>query len=333
MHQKSGSRSLNKMPETSSSFSPRKNKGLHDRAESTYVPIHQPIFAPPASTPAPPVAPFALSHQELPIFTNTTTTADLFSPISSSSNIRDDYSKEKRPTPPLLSPPLRSSPSFPALRRRLTPQSSLTRAIVIVCLVVFYLLLHHRSALETSGAHPIPSLIARAEKAAQDATSRRPTTLQAAYEQYVIRHGGRRPPKGWDSWWNLSGQVEACEGEFKELYESLKPWWGVKPSEIRERIEALAKSGARGLGMVSVKGGAVVSWDEMVREGLPAGSKEAELDGTRVALEQMLKELKERFRVSLPDGELSRAGDAKRRADLFCLYQSISSSIRSKNRV
>ncbi|ORY83578.1 hypothetical protein BCR35DRAFT_290594 [Leucosporidium creatinivorum] len=304
------------MPETGSTFSPRKNEGKHERAESTYVPLHQPIFVAPPTSTSPPVAPFALSkkaHQELPLFTSTTATDDLFSPLSSTSNsssssyTRDD-SKEKRATPPLLSPPLRRTGSgssfFPALRRHLTPQTNLSRALILVGLTLLYFLLHHRSTVEASGPHPIPSLIARAEKAVTDAKTRRPTTLRDAYEQYILLHDGRRPPKGWDQWWFITEELEACEGEFEELYESLRPWWGVRPSEIRERIEEVARSGAKGLGRVRVKGGTVVDWAEMVKEGLPVGDGEVQLDGTRVAVEQMLKELKERFRVLLPDVDL-----------------------------
>ncbi|ORY83574.1 hypothetical protein BCR35DRAFT_303455 [Leucosporidium creatinivorum] len=249
------------MPETGSTFSPRKNKGKHERAESTYVPLHQPIFVAPPTSTSPPVAPFALSkkaHQELP-----------FSPLIKLHPGR--FQGEARDAS-LLSPPLRRTGSgssfFPALRRHLTPQTNLSRALILVGLTLLYFLLHHRSTVEASGPHPIPSLIARAEKAVTDAKTRRPTTLRDAYEQYILLHDG-------------DAHRRAGIREFEELYESLRPWWGVRPSEIRERIEEVARSGAKGLGR----------W-------------EVQLDGTRVAVEQMLKELKERFRVLLPDVDL-----------------------------
>lgn len=75
---------------------------------------------------------------------------------------------------------------------------------------------------------------------------------------------------------------------FGEMYRSLEPWWAMEGAEIRARGEEVGRCG---LGRVTIREGKVVRGEE--------GSD------ARRALEEMLREVGERWGARLPDGEFA----------------------------
>ncbi|GAA5906454.1 hypothetical protein JCM8208_004665 [Rhodotorula glutinis] len=156
--------------------------------------------------------------------------------------------------------------------------------------------------------HPIPHLIAAAERTHAERLAAAPRTLADAASRYSAHpsSAGRRPPKGYDAWFNFASQRSACRIDgFDELRRSLGVWWGVEGREIRARMDRMGDAGdaASALGRVRVRGGRVVGWDEMRREGLGVGARDMEGKDARRALEDMLQALMDEG-VRLPDVDL-----------------------------
>lgn len=214
-------------------------------------------------------------------------------------------------------------------------RTSWMNRLVAVALVLFFLKVVPLPHIFSTPAlpHPIPGLIAGAEAEHARRIASEPQTLEAAYERYVARHG-RRPPKGYDGWYNFAVRRGACRIDgFDEMYRSLAVWWGLEGSEIRDRMDRLGKAGHGGLGRVRLRNGRLVRWREMVEQGVGIGAANLEDSQARTAWENMLDELIKEG-VRLPDGA-SRAR-ALRALVVFdpprlCL-QPTSSSISSTSR-
>lgn len=166
--------------------------------------------------------------------------------------------------------------------------------------------------------HPLPSLLSRATRLAHSRAAAEPRTLSDAYHRYRTRHG-RPPPQGYDAWFNYAKKHRACRIDgFEEMYRSLEVWWGVKPEEIRERIEAMGVPEAGSIGRVRVREGRVVKWGEMLEEGVPVGDVHMEEQYARTAWEEMLETLLDQGE-RLPDGASPVFPRFETEADLnFC---------------
>ncbi|GAA6014398.1 hypothetical protein JCM10207_005447 [Rhodosporidiobolus poonsookiae] len=144
--------------------------------------------------------------------------------------------------------------------------------------------------------HPIPALLRAAEAEHLRRIGSAPQTLEAAYARYVQKHG-RRPPKGWDAWWAFARRKGACRIDgFDEMYRSLGVWWAVEGAEVRERTEAIARSGLSTLGRVRVREGRVQDKERMQSEEVRSGGESF----ARSALEEMVQALVDEG-VKLPD--------------------------------
>lgn len=108
------------------------------------------------------------------------------------------------------------------------------------------------------------------------------------------------------------GAETVCRGEYEELYESLRVWWGVTVGEVRERVEMLAEVEGGLMGRVRVRGGRVIDWKEMGEDGIKRADERGEGDGKRVGFEGLLREVGERWKVVLPDGEFARCARRRR---------------------
>lgn len=64
------------------------------------------------------------------------------------------------------------------------------------------------------------------------------STLQEAADSYRRRRG-RHPPPGFDKWFARARNSRAVivESFFDQIYEDLEPFWGVKPSDIRDSLD------------------------------------------------------------------------------------------------
>ncbi|GAA5893905.1 hypothetical protein JCM6882_003124 [Rhodosporidiobolus microsporus] len=175
-------------------------------------------------------------------------------------------------------PPLRALPThilhLPSTLLRLLLALSPVNKLVLLTLALFLLKVLPVPYLTPPILlpHPIPSLIRRAELAHQARLAAAPKTLEEAYALYV-RKRGRRPPRGWDGWYQFAVANGACRTAdgFDELYSSLEVWWGVTGGEIRARMEAMGGRDANALGRVRVREGRVVGWEEMEEQGVGRG--------------------------------------------------------------
>lgn len=91
--------------------------------------------------------------------------------------------------------------------------------------------------------HPIPKLIAGAEKQYQELLSEESKTYSAAYRAYIKRRG-RRPPPGFEQWFlhAKSSSSLVIESFWDQIYDDLEPFWSVPVDELRLKSYALARS-------------------------------------------------------------------------------------------
>lgn len=114
---------------------------------------------------------------------------------------------------------------------------------------------HENGLLEVNrkGKHPIFELMQRAEEEWNAKLRRASASLQEAVEEYIKRYG-RDPPKGFDKWcvlqilrsWPCIKYYLRCRWEYVQennvqlpdeydfIHERLKPFWGVRPADLRE---------------------------------------------------------------------------------------------------
>lgn len=95
------------------------------------------------------------------------------------------------------------------------------------------------------GVHPIQLLVAEAENELGATKARQSKTLQQAVTEYRRRYG-IPPPPNFNKWFEFA-QAKGVQlvDEFDMIYESITPFWGLKPSTIRERAaEALGFNNA-----------------------------------------------------------------------------------------
>lgn len=98
-------------------------------------------------------------------------------------------------------------------------------------------------ASNSNPLHPIPKLIAGAEKQHQKLLSGESKTYSEAYRAYV-QHRGRRPPPGFEQWFlhAKSSSSLVIESFWDQIYDDLEPFWSVPVDELRLKSYALARS-------------------------------------------------------------------------------------------
>ena len=154
-------------------------------------------------------------------------------------------------------------------------------------------------------SHPIYQLISNADEEQEQVVSRQSDSLAKAVEEYQRRYG-LSPPPNFDKWYEFakSKDVKLID-EYDSIYHSLLPFWGLKPSTIRERAkESLGFDNAL-LGVI-IRNGMVIS---------AAGGTEWQQQSTAGMLEHFVKYLPDMDlpfnvhdepRVVIPDDDLSR---------------------------
>ncbi|KAI1313582.1 hypothetical protein F5Y03DRAFT_337064 [Xylaria venustula] len=96
----------------------------------------------------------------------------------------------------------------------------------------------HKSA--PAGVHPIQYLVAQAEKELAATKAKQSKSLGQAVTEYRRRYG-IAPPPNFNKWFEFAQAKDVqLIDEFDMIYESITPFWGLKPATIRERAtEAL----------------------------------------------------------------------------------------------
>ena len=120
------------------------------------------------------------------------------------------------------------------------------RYLFIVALFSVALLLYLLGLLDTplsttyhfgaDSRHPIQTLIENARTRFDSRMAGQSKTLAAACKEYVKRYQ-RRPPKGFDKWFERARDYEVIlVDEFDMLMQSLEPFWSIPSDEMRKRM-------------------------------------------------------------------------------------------------
>lgn len=92
--------------------------------------------------------------------------------------------------------------------------------------------------LSYQGQHPIESSVERAQMQFQTMVNSQSVSLEEALVAYKYRYG-RDPPPAFDKWFEMAQKNEyVLVDEFNTIMESLEPFWTIKPSLIRSRIQS-----------------------------------------------------------------------------------------------
>ncbi|KZV84062.1 hypothetical protein EXIGLDRAFT_727684 [Exidia glandulosa HHB12029] len=84
------------------------------------------------------------------------------------------------------------------------------------------------------GRHPIYDLIARAEYLWDQKRATQSRSLRQACAEYERRYN-RRPPKGFDKWWEWASQHDVLlRDEYDQISADMEKFWAVPPEELQE---------------------------------------------------------------------------------------------------
>ncbi|KAI0383118.1 glycosyltransferase family 90 protein [Hypomontagnella monticulosa] len=88
-----------------------------------------------------------------------------------------------------------------------------------------------------AGSHPMWFLITQAERELEATKARQSKTIKEAVAEYRRRYG-IPPPPNFDKWFEFAKakNIQLID-EFDMIYESLTPFWGLKPATIRARAK------------------------------------------------------------------------------------------------
>lgn len=130
------------------------------------------------------------------------------------------------------------------------PLPSLLTAFLLTTLLVSAYLLCHPTQ------DPIPLLVdagaLQFHEYTQTATS---TTLRGAVAEYHARYG-RPPPPGFDIWYQYaSDRRSKVINEFDQIVGDLRPFWGVDPAVLRERVVKAAALPKNDLAHIRIRDG------------------------------------------------------------------------------
>lgn len=90
---------------------------------------------------------------------------------------------------------------------------------------------------EPDAPHPIPLLLALGEKRWEELLSRQSRTLEEAVTEYQRRYG-RRPPKGFDIWWEFAMLHNlVLPDEYDRINLDLAPFFALPKSEMKRRMQ------------------------------------------------------------------------------------------------
>ncbi|TPX17961.1 uncharacterized protein E0L32_011962 [Thyridium curvatum] len=116
------------------------------------------------------------------------------------------------------------------------------------------------------------------------------SSLRVAAQEYKERNDGREPPKGFDAWYQFTTDRQSVIiDHFEQTRQDLLPFWGMKPSDLRDSVRALSTEPE--MAIVTVK-------DKAVSHSLPPESPHKQ------AVEELVGMVKT-FVQHLPDMEFA----------------------------
>jgi hypothetical protein len=85
--------------------------------------------------------------------------------------------------------------------------------------------------------HPIPLLLRMGEKHWEDLLAKQSRTLGEAVREYTRRYG-RRPPKGFDVWWEFAMENQlVLPDEYDRINLDLAPFFALPKAEMKRRMQ------------------------------------------------------------------------------------------------
>lgn len=101
---------------------------------------------------------------------------------------------------------------------------------------------------------PIITLMDKASLKFHDyTTAASSSTLRAAVNEYNHRYG-RPPPPGFDIWFQFAKNRE-CQviHEYDQIVEDLRPFWGIEPKVLRERVARVAGNSWNNFAQITIR--------------------------------------------------------------------------------
>ena len=113
--------------------------------------------------------------------------------------------------------------------------------------------------VEDRNIHPIEQLSKAARKEFDTLKSKQSRSLHAAVQEYRRRYK-IPPPPNFDKWYEFATENDVqFTDEYDNIHDALKPFWGMKPLAIRERVrEALGYTGDNALIAIVIRDGKIV---------------------------------------------------------------------------
>lgn len=101
---------------------------------------------------------------------------------------------------------------------------------------------------------PMTRFVDRASVVFEDYTNHASgPNLQDAVKEYIRRYQ-RPPPPGFDVWYKFAiDRGSKVINEYDQIVDDLRPFWGVDPKVLRQRISDVAGNDWNNIGMVSVR--------------------------------------------------------------------------------
>lgn len=95
--------------------------------------------------------------------------------------------------------------------------------------------------LATPDPHPIERLAINGQAQFSSLLTSQSNTLRKAVAEYIRRYK-RNPPPNFDKWFKIARREEyVLLDEFDNIMETIEPFWGIPPSELRQRVNAAFK--------------------------------------------------------------------------------------------
>jgi hypothetical protein len=141
------------------------------------------------------------------------------------------------------------------LRHSTTKHSAAPKLVILAITTAFLLHILIFGVYFLAQSHePILALIDRAshEFHAYATTSTTPSLREAVTEYH--RRYDRAPPPGFDLWFQFALDRKSLIHEYDQIMDDLRPFWGVEPRILRERVSRVASNEWNNLGLVTVRG-------------------------------------------------------------------------------
>ncbi|KAK6512113.1 hypothetical protein TWF481_001008 [Arthrobotrys musiformis] len=104
--------------------------------------------------------------------------------------------------------------------------------------------------------HPIVDLTRNQLKKFDRYRRAQPRTFAQVVEKYRVKYG-RHPPPNFDKWYQFARKRNCVNfDDFDQIMDDLRPFWGIKPAEIRTKIKAMDTADSR-VSILKVRGNKV----------------------------------------------------------------------------